>query len=84
MPNVRWTAKLPTLIAGLILLCATFMAAARGRTLIALVLLAMAVGFGLYSATLKEWCEAKASWGSVEWKTHNFGQCLKLKGWWSF
>lgn len=88
MNEVRWTAKGPALIAGLLALALSMVATARGRLILAGVLLVLGTAFLTYSLTLKQWCELHhGAWGGA-WGETSFdvtlGECLKEKGWLSF
>ncbi len=86
--DVRWTAKAPALIAGLILLLASAFLAAKGWARVAIVVAVLGAGFVGYSATLKDWCQLHGSTlGQSPWGQGwggSFGECLKAKGYLSF
>jgi hypothetical protein len=83
---VKWTAKLPLLVGGLLLLIIGLVATARGRLVIAAIAILLSALFVSYSYTIKDWCEVRTgnAWGVGQWGTHSFGDCAKLKGWWRF
>lgn len=86
--KIGWTAKGPALIAGLVALALAMVATARGRLLLAGVLLFLGAAFLTYSLTLKQWCALHhGAWGGA-WGQSTFGDklgdCLKEKGWWAF
>ena len=83
--DVRWTAKLPTLAIGIVLVIAAVIASSRRATIAAIILLLSGVAFVGYSLTIKDWCEVKGlAWGQLGYGQHAFGACWKQKGWLSF
>lgn len=89
MGDVRWTAKLPTLAAGIVLILAGLFASTRRATAAAIILIALGLAFVGYSLTIKDWCELKpTTMGQSAWGQGGFGggigECLKAKGWLSF
>lgn len=85
MPVVRWTAKLPALVIGIVLLIGGLITTWRGRVMAGIVLIALGGGFVAYSMTIKDWCEVRG--GQSAWSAGfggSFHECLKLKGWLSF
>lgn len=89
MPDdVRWTAKLPTLLIGLALIVAGLFATTRRAVIASIILIGLGAAFVSYSLTIKEWCALKgttlgqSAWGSGFGAS--FDQCLKQKGWLSF
>lgn len=88
-PQANWTAKGPTLIAGLILILAGLFASSRRAFVLAAVLVALGLAFVGYSLTIKNWCELHGTeFGQSAWGAGGFGggigDCLKEKGWLSF
>lgn len=83
--RIAWTAKGPALIAGLVAIVLAMVATARGRLILAGVLLFLGAAFLTYSLTLKQWCVAHhGGWGGA-WGENAFGDtlgdCIKEKGW---
>jgi hypothetical protein len=83
--DVRWTNKLPALVAGVILILAGLLASSRRATAAAIILIALGAGFVGYSLTIKDWCEVKGmAWGDKAFGQGGFGHCWKQKGYFSF
>lgn len=82
--DVRWTAKLPTLAIGIVLVIAAVIASSRRATMTAIILLGLGAVFVGYSLTIKDWCEVKGlAWGELVHGQHAFGACWKQKSWFS-
>lgn len=84
MSDVRWTAKLPMMLAGLTLVAAGLFASSRHAAVTAIIVVVLGAAFVGYSLTIKDWCAAKASWGNAGFGQHAFGQCLLAKGYFAF
>ncbi len=87
--QVEWTKKLPSLIAGLVLLFIGLVALMRHWSIVALVAVLLGAGFIGYSLTIKDWCAVKGTtMGQSAWGQSGFGggigDCVRAKGWWSF
>jgi hypothetical protein len=88
MPDVKWTAKGPALIAAVILFVAgLFVSRSKWRyaALGAILLFTSAGGFFYYSLTIKEWCKVvnESSPFSAAFSPSLRG-CLQYKGWLEF
>ena len=86
--QVKWTAKLPAIILGVLSLLGAGIATRHGRIIAGLMLLILAAAFVTYSFAVKEWCEMSAhAWGN-QWNDLDFdgtlGDCIRKKGWFSF
>ncbi len=88
-PEVAWTAKLPTLIIGIILAVAGVFVwlfrKSKTAAIIGLVLIAAGISFVAYSMTIKDWCrvvDPKSQFNSDF--AMEFKQCLEAKGWFEF
>ena len=83
MPNeVRWTAKLPALIAGVFFLLAGAVGLRRSLVLGGVLMLLGAAFIG-YSLTIKEWC-AQVNYQQSAFSSAfapSFHGCLRQKGW---
>lgn len=82
---MKWTAKLPTLVVGVVLFIAgLFIAHSRWRyaALGGTILLIAGAGFVGYSMTIKEWCKVvneRSAFSSAF--SPSLRGCLKQKGW---
>lgn len=85
-PDVKWTAKGPTLTIGIGLILTAFIALhrkCRACSLVAAILFFAGAGFIGYSLKIKEWCAARdvphsafaSGFGG------SFHQCLRKKSW---
>ncbi len=86
--QVTWTAKLPTLAAGIILALAGVIVWAYGKsksaTITALVLLTLGAAFIGYSMTIKEWCVVNQKSAFSAAFSPSLRGCLRMKGWAEF
>lgn len=81
---MRWTAKLPALIAAIVLFIAgLFVSHSKWRyaALGALMLFCASGGFLYWSLTIKDWCYGSA-WSSAF--SPDLRMCLRQKGWFEF
>lgn len=83
--QVKWTAKLPALAAGLLLwmgsLWLVFYRRSRVGALAALVLFLAGGGFIGYSLTIKEWCVVNEQSAFSSAFSPSLRGCLRMKGW---
>ncbi len=89
MNDVKWTAKGPALLAGIVLILVGLLSTWRGRIIAGVVLVALGLAFVGYSLTIKNWCELRgADYGQSAWGSSGFGggigDCVREKGWLSF
>jgi hypothetical protein len=87
-PQVKWTAKLPMLVAGVIAIVGGLGFSRRGWASIGFVLILLGAAFVIYSFTLKSWCELhEGAWGGI-WGEMSFkgtlGECIRNKSLFSF
>lgn len=84
--EVHWTAKLPLLIAGILVGLVGIVAVLWRKspliTALGVLLLLVAVGFIGWSMTIKDWCIMHSDFGGDF--SPDLAGCLKLKGWFQF
>lgn len=84
---MRWTAKLPALILGIVALIAgLFVSGSKWRyaALGGAVLFGLGAGFIGYSLTIKEWCVPNTQSAFSSAFSSSFRGCLRMKGWIEF
>lgn len=87
-PQVRWTAKLPAIVLGVVSLLGAGIATKWGRAIAGAVLLLLGIAFVTYSFTIKDWCVLNAyawtnQWGELSFN-RSLGECIREKSWLSF
>jgi len=82
-PQVKWTAKLPMLAAGVIAIVGGLGFSRRGWASIGFVLILLGAAFVIYSFTLKSWCELNQNawqntWGELSFNG-TLGECIRQR-----
>ena len=86
--QVKWTAKLPAIILGVLSLLGAGIATRQGRVIAGVVLIILGLAFVIYSFTIKEWCELHAyawqnAWGELSFNG-TLGECIRQRSIFSF
>lgn len=85
---MKWTAKLPALLLGIILFIAGLIAIAyrksRTATIVGLSLIVLGSGFIGYSLTIKNWCVPGPGSAFSSAFHQSFAACLRQKTWLEF
>jgi len=81
--QVSWTAKLPTLLLGIVTAVIGLLlwaySKSKSATIIATLVILLGGSFFTYSFTIKDWCIVKSDFGG-DFSPDLHG-CLKAKGW---
>ena len=86
--QVKWTAKLPAIILGVLSLLGAGIATRQGRVIAGLVLIILGLAFVIYSFTVKEWCTLNQNawqnnWGDLSFNG-SLGECIRQRSVFSF
>ena len=86
--QVKWTAKGPAIILGILSILGAGIATRNGRIIAGSVLLLLGAAFVIYSFTIKEWCEIHAYAWKNNWGELSFngllGECIRQRSVFSF